>query len=42
MNVVDKKTIDPAVKEMMEKAKADGIITAFDRAESGMDHGSTR
>jgi anaerobic carbon-monoxide dehydrogenase catalytic subunit len=32
--VVDKKTIDPAVKEMMEKAKADGIITAFDRAES--------
>ena len=32
--MVDKKTIDPAVKEMMEKAKADGIITAFDRAET--------
>jgi carbon-monoxide dehydrogenase catalytic subunit len=28
-----KKTIDPAVKEIMDKAKADGIITAFDRAE---------
>ncbi|MFC1950892.1 anaerobic carbon-monoxide dehydrogenase catalytic subunit [Chloroflexota bacterium] len=34
MKVPEKKTIDPAVKEMMEKAKADGMITAFDRAES--------
>lgn len=31
---VTKKTVDPAVKEMMEKAKADGMITAFDRAEA--------
>ena len=30
----DKKTIDPAVKEIMDKAKADGIITAFERAET--------
>ena len=31
--MADKKSIDPAVIEMMEKAKADGMSTAFDRAE---------
>ena len=29
-----KKTIDPAIVEMMKKAEAEGIITAFDRAEA--------
>ncbi len=32
--MADKKTIDPAVIEMMEKAKADGVSTAFDRVET--------
>ena len=33
--MVDKKrTIDPAIVEMMKKAEAEGIITAFDRAEA--------
>jgi len=30
----DKKTIDPAVIEIMEKAEADGVSTAFGRAEA--------
>ena len=30
----EKKTIDPAIAEMLEKAKADGILTVFDRAET--------
>jgi len=30
----ERKTIDPAVREMMEKAKSDGILTVFDRAEA--------
>ena len=32
--MAEKKTIDPAVIEIMEKAKAEGISTAFDRAET--------
>ena len=31
--MADKKSVDPAVLEMMEKAQAEGIQTAFDRAE---------
>ncbi len=30
----ERKTIDPAIVEMMEKAKSDGILTVFDRAET--------
>ena len=30
----ERKTIDPAVTEMLEKAKSDGILTVFDRAEA--------
>jgi carbon-monoxide dehydrogenase catalytic subunit len=29
----ERKTIDPAIAEMLEKAKADGVLTVFDRAE---------
>jgi len=31
--MAEKKTIDPAVIEILEKAEADGVSTAFDRAE---------
>jgi carbon-monoxide dehydrogenase catalytic subunit len=30
----ERKTIDPAVAEMLKKAKADGVLTIFDRAEA--------
>lgn len=32
--MAEKKTIDPAVIEILEKAQADGLSTAFDRAEA--------
>ncbi len=32
--MADKKTVDPAIIEILEKAEADGVSTAFDRAET--------